>query len=118
MGSHDKIEPKKGTCSKVNRGKNFACSECPYMSSQAGNLERHLKKHMKDFACSECPYLTTNPSRFKYHIKKQHGGIRRAMEYNCSFCSHSEFEKAFHDNHVKSKHDKICMMPSMSWHDY
>lgn len=64
----------------------FSCPYCPYISSQKGKLQRHMRTHTgeKPFACSFCPYRAAQDSVLKNHIRIHTG----EKPFQCSECSY------------------------------
>ncbi|OQR75132.1 hypothetical protein BIW11_00822 [Tropilaelaps mercedesae] len=67
----------------------FACTLCPYISTDKSTLVRHLRTHNgeRPFQCAICKYAFTTKANCERHVRKRHNKqtkaeIRSAMQYN------------------------------------
>ena len=64
------------------------CSQCPFTSSQASNLRRHLKAHRgeKLHKCNQCDFASSQASDLRTHLKI-HSGEKSKKCNQCNFAS-------------------------------
>ena len=61
-----KSEPKRNKKHKVK----YACKECEYVATQAGNLKTHIENKHKGmrYPCSKCEFAATTTRSLRTHV--------------------------------------------------